>query len=480
MVSPCAEGVWELLPCNSQVLAVHAALLHTGKVLFFAGSGNDPDKLAAGDMRSVVWDYEVGTFYRPATPIDVFCAGHAFLADGKLLVAGGTERYDPFHGLKSAYLFDPVLEEWVRVGDMADGRWYPTLVTLGDGRILAVSGASSTGGANRVPEVFGPGQNWSAVTASGFDWPLYPHLFLLGNGRIFYSGGQMGGTAVQPGLITLPGNSFATIGLPGDFDGGNRDQSFSVLLPPAQDQKVMICGGGGTVTNKVHIADLSVPSPAYAGTAPLHFARMHALGVVLPDRTVLITGGSIMSEDVSTAVLDPEIYNPAAGTWTVAARTTVPRVYHGVALLLPDGRVITAGSNPHRKDDELRLELFHPPYLFRGARPFIARTPKLTHYGHSMHIETPQAQEIKWVHLIQPMATTHSSDSSQRLVDLPFRRCSFCRLEAEVPKEPNLLPPGYYMLFIVNKQGVPSVARWVQVLGEHWSFDIRPQWPRLQ
>jgi FtsP/CotA-like multicopper oxidase with cupredoxin domain len=458
------KGVWELLPCNSQVLAVHAALFHTGKVLFFAGSGNDPDKLAAKDMRSVVWDYEAGTFYRPTTPIDVFCAGHAFLADGKLLVAGGTEQYDPFHGLKSAYLFDPTLEEWVRVGDMADGRWYPTLVSLGDGCILAVSGLSSTGGANRVPEIFAPGQNWSALAASGFDWPLYPHLFLLRNGRIFYSGGQMGGTGVPPGLIALPGNSFTPIGLPADFDGGNRDQSFSVLLPPAQDQKVMICGGGGTVTNKAHIADLSVPSPAYVGTAPLHFARMHALGVLLPDRTVLITGGSIMGEDVSTAVLDSEIYNPAAGTWTVAARTTVPRVYHGVALLLPDGRVITAGSNPHRKDDELRLELFHPPYLFRGARPFIAMAPKVTHYGHTIDIETPQAHAIKWVHLIHPMATTHSSDSSQRLVDLPFRCCGFCQLEAAIPEEPNLLPPGYYMLFIVDKQGVPSVARWVQVL----------------
>jgi hypothetical protein len=457
-------GMWELLPCDSQVLAVHAALFHTGKVLFFAGSGNDPDKLATKDMRSVVWDYEAGTFYRPATPIDVFCAGHAFLADGKLLVAGGTEQYDPFHGLKSAYLFDPILEEWVRVGDMADGRWYPMLVSLGTGGVLAVSGLSAAGGANRVPEIFMSGQNWSARPASTFDWPLYPHLFLLRNGRIFYSGGQMGGTGVAPGLITLPANSFAPITLPPDFDAGNRDQSFSVLLPPAQHQKVMICGGGGAVTNKVHIADLSVPSPGYTTAAPLHFARMHALGVILPDRTVLITGGSTMGESVASAVLDPEIYDPASGHWTVAARTTVPRVYHGVALLLPDGRVITAGSNPHRKDDELRLELFHPPYLFRGPRPFIAAAPQAAHYGQEIAIETPQAPAIKWVHLIRPLATTHSSDSSQRLVELFFRRRGACHLEAEIPEEPNLLPPGHYLLFIVNHHGVPSVARWVHVL----------------
>src|SRR6266446_5203952 len=151
MHEAASKGVWELLPCNSQVLAVHAALLRTGKVLFFAGSGNDPDKLAAHDMRSIVWDYERGGFHRPTTPSDVFCAGQAFLPDGKLLVAGGTEQYDPFHGLKSSWLFDPILEEWIRVGDMADGRWYPSLVTYGDGSIIAVSGLGAGGGGNRVP-----------------------------------------------------------------------------------------------------------------------------------------------------------------------------------------------------------------------------------------------------------------------------------------------------------------------------------------
>jgi FtsP/CotA-like multicopper oxidase with cupredoxin domain len=457
------KGVWETLPCNSQVLAVHAALLHTGKILFFAGSGNDPDKLAAKDMRGVVWDYEQGDFYRPQTPVDVFCAGHAFLADGKLLVAGGTERYDPFHGLRSTYLFDPILEEWIRIQDMADGRWYPSLVTLGGGQVLAVSGLSATGPPNRVPEIFTPGLNWSSLPPSADDWPTYPHLFLTQNGTIFYSGGQMGGTNVAPGLITLPANSFAAVGVPAGFEPGHRDQSFSVLLPPAQNQKVMIAGGGSPVTNKVHVIDLSVGAPAYTAVSPLHFARMHALGVLLPDRTVLITGGSVMGEDPTTAVLDPEIYDPATGTWTVVARSTVPRVYHGVALLLPDGRVITAGSNPHRKDDELRLELFHPPYLFRGPRPFIQAAPNAINYGSIIEIETPNAPNIKWVNLIRQTATTHSWDSNQRLVDVPFKSDRFCCLEAVIPIEPNVAPPGWYMLSIVDRRGIPSVAKWVHL-----------------
>jgi galactose oxidase-like protein/Kelch motif protein len=225
----------------------------------------------------------------------------------------------------------------------------------------------------------------------------------------------------------------------------------------------MIAGGGSPVTNKVHVIDLSVGAPAYTAVAPLHFARMHALGVLLPDRTVLITGGSVMGEDPSTAVLDPEIYDPGTGTWTVVARSTVPRVYHGVALLLPDGRVITAGSNPHRKDDELRLELFHPPYLFRGSRPFIEAAPDAVDYGSMIEIETPQASDIKWVNLIRPMATTHSWDSNQRLVDVPFKSHGFCRLQAVIPSDANLAPPGWYMLSITDRHGIPSVAKWVHL-----------------
>src|SRR5262249_23884744 len=150
-------------------------------------------------------------------------------------------------------------------------------------------------------------------------------------------------------------------------------QSASVMLPPAQNQKVMIMGGG-VLTATTGIVDLSAGAPAYAAGPSLNFARMHLNAVLLPDRTVFVSGGGSMAE--GGAVLDSEIYHPATNTWTVAAKATVPRFYHSVALLLPDGRVITVGSNPSRTADELRLELFHPPYLFRGPRPFIERVPE--------------------------------------------------------------------------------------------------------
>lgn len=455
------KGLWELPPCDSQVLAVHAALLHTGKVLFFSGSGNDPNKLAAGDFRSVVWDYENGAFHRPATPADFFCAGHAFLPDGRLLVAGGTKQYDtPFEGLRDAYLFDSILEEWIRVQDMADGRWYPTLVTRGDGSILAVSGLTQTGPDNRVSEIYANQAGWQALPAFERDFPLYPHLFLLGDGKVFFSGGSMGGNAgLDPVILNIPGNTIAAH-VPGLPDPDKRDQSASVMLPPAQDQHVMIMGGG-VLTNTTAIADLSAGAAAYAPAAPLHFARMHLNAVILPDRTVFVSGGG--SQPEGSPVLDSEIYDPRTNTWTLGAKATVPRFYHSVALLLPDGRVITAGSNPARTDDELRLELYHPPYLFKGPRPFIEKAPSEARYGEVIEIETPQAGDIQWVQIIRPMATTHSCDSEQRLVDMPFERVRFCRLHACLPREANLAPPGWYMVSITDRHGVPSVAKWVHL-----------------
>jgi len=446
------RGLWELLPCDSQVLAVHAALLRTGKVLFFAGSGND-ERPTAG-LRSVVWDYENGTFHQPITPIDFFCAGQTFLADGRLLVAGGTEKYDPFVGLKSAYLFDALSEEWIRVQDMAVGRWYPTLLTLGDGRVFAASGG------NDLFEAYANATGWTPLFNRAF--ALYPHMFLLRDGRVFMSGGNAFGS-VTPGRLNVGTGAYTTIPFPATFDPGHRDQSASVLLPPAQGQRVMILGGGDPAINRVHIASLAAGAPSYVAAPSLAHARMHVNAVLLPDRTVFVSGGNGAGEARPTAVLESEIYDPATNRWSLGATATVPRMYHSVALLLPDGRVIAAGSNPNRRDDELRLELYHPPYLFRGPRPFIERAPSSVAYGQPFAIDTPRAADIKWVHLVRPMATTHSCDTEQRLVDVPFRREGLCRLVGTVPNNPNIAPPGWYMLFITDDRDVPSVARWVHV-----------------
>jgi hypothetical protein len=303
-------------------------------------------------------------------------------------------------------------------------------------------------------------------------------LFTLPKG-LFYTGGHVfGSNGLLPGFVNIANGQFQELNMTpaekASFDLDFRDQSASVLLPPGQGQRLMVMGGGGgdpeVAINKVHITDLTKANPTFHAANPMYKARMHLNAVLLPDRTVLVSGGEDKREDASSAALEAEIFNPVTGNWTLAAKASVARMYHSIAILLPDARVITAGSNPEDPNvggGELRLELYHPPYLFRGPRPFIAAVAGHIHHGDAFDIETPQARDIRWISLIRPMATTHSWDSNQRLIDVPFECRSLCTLRATMPRDATLVPPGWYMLFLVDRHGVPSVARFVQVALPH-------------
>jgi hypothetical protein len=352
---------------------------------------------------------------------------------------------------------------------MNNGRWYPTVLTLGSGRIFAISGSDKDGKINKQPEIYSAlfPNGWNAFPATR-SYPEYANLFLLNSGKIFYSGAQMGRNfGVAPTILTLPGTFTEPITeqvVPGLQDPSFGNQATSVLLPPAQDQKVMIIGGGSgkTATNRVNIVDLKASNPTYVAAQPLNYGRMHHNAVLLPDRTVFVCNGSKMNEDLTQSMLPAEIYNPATKTWTVVAKQNVPRVYHSVALLLPDGRVATAGGNPKRTVNEMRLEIYSPAYMSR-SRPIIQSAPQALKYGQQFTIQTPQAGNIKWVSLIRPMATTHSCDTEQRLVDVPINSRNATSLNVTLRANRNIAIPGWYMLFISDNNGTPSVATWTQV-----------------
>jgi hypothetical protein len=194
---------------------------------------------------------------------------------------------------------------------------------------------------------------------------------------------------------------------------GKRNQAASVLLPPAQAQRVMLIGGGPSdmhdmtgATNTTAITDLSVPNPRVAMAAPMAMRRMHLCATLLPDRSVLVNGGAMMEESAADAMLDAEIYHPdiggGPGTWAMAAASRVARLYHSVALLMPDGKVITAGSNPARKTEELRIEVFWPPYLFSGPRPTCAPAATDVAYGGPLAATVPDAAQIASACLMRP------------------------------------------------------------------------------
>lgn len=505
--NPAEYGQWDVLPFFSGVLGVHTAVLPTGKVMFFSGSGssqvrfNSPDfgNEAAGVPLSAVWNPAApggaANLFFPNTlrfgaghenagkPFDFFCAGHAFLADGRLLVAGGTRTY-PFTGRKEAALFDPETQGWSFVAPMAHGRWYPTLITLGDGRILTVTGLSENGPHNQDLDIYSVDTNtWDTLQfAAGFPGlPLYAHLFLMQDGRVFFSGGRMDDPLpLQPAILDVNQNPVPTTPVPDLLDPVLRNQSASVLLPPAQDQRVMICGGGPLgpadkthAVDSVSIVDLKQPNPQYHAAERMCLPRLHLNAVLLPDHTVFISGGSLQQEDEPLARLQSELYDPATNTWRLMATATVPRLYHSTAVLLPDGRVIAAAGNPEGgnsvpflppdPDEEMRLEVFSPPYLFRGPRPVIGNVAIEWNYGQNVAINSPQAGDIRWASIMSPGAATHSFNSTQRLVDLDVQSQSNGIVRAKVTNEPNLAPPGWYMLFLVNTEGVPSVAKWIHL-----------------
>jgi Domain of unknown function (DUF1929) len=463
---------------------IHAALGRTGKILFFAGSGNDPSQTAYDNSPEGVrlWNPSDGTFTTPTiprdssgNPIDIFCAAHSFRADGQLFVAGGTLQYDPFYGINDCFIFNFTANSgnggWTKVASMRRGRWYPTVLTLGNGRIFALSGLDGSGNLDRNPEIFNGSTGWNIFTQQTSAFALYAHLILLSSGKLFYTGAQVGGNnGLSPCILTLPSRfnrAIAEQSVSGLQVPDSANQAASVLLPPAQDQKVMIIGGGGggVATNRVNIVNLSATTPTYTAASSLLNARMHHNAVILPDRTVFVCNGSRGEEDIAQSTLPAEIYNPATNTWTAVETPIVNgRVYHSVAALLPDGRVVVAGGNPSRGTYENRIEIYSPAYMSQ-TRPIISSAPTTASYSRTITIQTDQpATNIQWVQLIRPMAPTHGLDTEQRLVDTPISSRSGNSLTVQITSNRNIAPPGYYMLVVVNNNNIPSVANWIQLL----------------
>lgn len=500
------------------IVTTHAVLMRTGKVLFIAGSTTDlrifeqvpPDPIKFEPCPSdpndtikfpppwgltdsaAVWDPGNNTFSRPAIPqdnsgktLDLFCVGHSVLPDGRVLAAGGTSGYAPDRGLSTTVVFDPISESFTKIASMNSGRWYPTFVTLGSGRVFCASGINNQG--NDVdfnPEIFSK-VGWTSFTWKTRKFPTYPQMFLLENGSIFYSGGSFNENApVKPCILTLPplfSLPIQEVDVPGlyadphnldpDNPADQRNHATSVLLPPAQDQRVMIVGGGnrflygGNTTETVYIVNLKDRYPVYRQGPSMTNRRMHVNAVILPNRTVFVCNGTQVGEDVSTGTLPAEIFDPATDTWTLAEQQTVAHGYHSMALLLPDGSIATGGGTPTGSCNNVLMQIYRPAYM-SAARPSIQETPDKISYGKSFTIRTDQAHNIKWVNLMRPTAVTHSHDMEQRLVDLPIRSKSKSSLTVSVTHKPNLAPPGWYMLTITDTDNIPSVARWVHLTGK--------------
>ncbi|MFE1314888.1 galactose oxidase-like domain-containing protein [Streptomyces sp. NPDC058755] len=593
-----ANGHWDIVefPEEYRQDTIHAALLHTGKVLLVAGSGNNQDNFDKKKFDTRIWDPVKGTIKKVPTPADLFCTGHTQLANGNLLIAGGTKRYeklkgdvtkagglmvvhnenpdkpmtlpagtkftgkengktfvskdpvlvprakkvfdpqtgaflrnDPglgriyveaqrsgtkyetgtqdnyriqgltgtdarntygiaqklaldkkdFQGIRDAYEFDPVAERYIKVDPMNEARWYPTLTTLSDGKILSVSGLDDIG--QLVPgknEIFDPKTKKWTYTQKIRMFPTYPALFLMQNGKIFYSGSNAGygpdNVGRVPGIWDVDTNKFTK--LPGLGDPNMMETSGTVLLPPAQDEKFMVIGGGGVgesklSSRKTRFIDLKAKNPHFVDGPQLEKGTRYPQTSILPDDTLLVSGGSEDYRGRSDSnIRQARLYHPDSNSFTRVADPLVGRNYHSGSILLPDGRVMFFGSDSLYADKantkpgkfEQRIEIYTPPYLYRDSRPSLSGGPRTIARGASGTFTSKHASSIKKVRLIRPSASTHVTDVDQRSIALDFKTAGD-KVTVTVPKSRNLVQSGWYMLFVDDDQGTPSKAQWVRV-----------------
>jgi|SRR5579859_1549991 len=457
------QGQWQTLPNLMPINPVHAALLHNGQVLIVSGSGNLPTNT---NLQAAVFDPASGLVTTQPVSWDMFCNGMVVLPDGRAFVNGGTLQYDPFHGQLRSAIFDPNNGQFMDVQSMAHGRWYPTVTNLADGTLMTFSGLDEKGNTNSTVEIYTVGTGWSTPYSSPFTPPLYPRMTLLPNGKVFYSGSTTGSRYFDPSTHTWSGVVATT-----NYNG-TRTYGTSVLLPltPANNYKpvVMIMGGGNPATNTTELIDLSAATPKWVSGPNMSQPRIEMNATILPNGKVIALGGSLNDEDTTTASLNADLYDPASNTFSSAGQNAFARLYHSNSLLLPDATVLFIGGNPARGTYEQHMEIYSPAYLFNAdgsaaTRPSIAGVPSTgIGYGSAFQVQTPDAANISSVVLMRPGAPTHAFDMEQRLVGLSFTAGSGT-LNLTAPPSSNIAPPGYYMLFLLNTAGVPSIAQFVEL-----------------
>ena len=484
-------GVWgPLFPMSN--VAIHAHLLHTGKVLYWGRRSKPGDMTFASlnehECHPFLWDPATKTSTPTPQPkdelgnnINLFCSSHTFFADGRLMVCGG-HLFDS-EGIKQTAIYDPVANTWSAAPLMNEGRWYPTAVTLSDGSVLVCSGSFTDAVPmpppnnqpiliNFTPQVWN-NSPWMSLTSKP-DLPLYPRMHLAPDGRVFMSGSNAESfffDTQHPGTWTQSSTRNA----------GNRDYCPSAMYDVG---KIIYIGGGNDSNTNlpsdiVEVIDLQQNSPAWRTVQPMHFRRRQHNATLLPDGTVLVTGGTqgpgFNDLTQGKPIHAAELWDPVSEQWTLLTEEVNDRCYHSTALLLPDATVLSAGGGEYQPtnvnvpnksiDSHADGQIFSPPYLFKGPRPVITSAPNTIQYGQTFDVGTANPEQIKRVSLVRLSSVTHSFDQNQRINFLePTPKANAITVTA--PPNANVCPPGHYMLFLLNQSLVPSVAQIIKIEGQ--------------
>jgi hypothetical protein len=451
---PAVIGSWtNATNPGTKTIAISAVMLHTGKVLIFGGKYKSTDKNTA----AYLFDPTTGTGHEVPAPAAVFCGSVVQLADGRVLSVGGTNKIP--QGIVDVWLFDPVSEAWIRQPNTPLGRYYPTSTKLADGTVVTTAGTQLDGVTkNPTVELYTPPAPGTDVGTLKVVGPshitgYYPRQWLMPDGNMLQVEGRK-----SYRLDTQTWQWTNLLGLP----VGNGAGSAGLMLPggPAGSSRVLMIGGlksstGVTTTEKY---DYSNPAAGWSYGNPMPTPRAHMNVVQVPDGSAYGIGGN-SSGLYNVGQFQTMKYDPANDSWTNMAVQTPRRGYHSTALLLPDGRIMSAGDTGAGGGRQL-IDFYSPPYLFQGPRPVISSAPSRVANGGTFSIATSGAQATRAV-LMAPGATTHADEMNARHVELAVTPTAG-GFTATAPNS-RIAPPGYYMLFTVTASGIPSVASWVHV-----------------
>ncbi len=472
--NPDIYGQWS--PVTTWPFAfASAANLPDGRIL--AWGGNLLRNFNGGTFTyAAIWDPTTSQMVNVNHPThSLFCGTPVMLEDGRVFVAGGDKNN--LSSVKGTSTFNYQTQTWTRIQDLSVGRWYNGAVALPNGQVFSALGDPG----NQYPEIWTPGTGagtgWSSLNGASLqtavlDYPSkteakhwLPHFHLAPNGNIFHSGHTPQMHYIDP---TGNGSVAPVAGLVNDWNTAN---SPSVLY---DEGKLLQTGGtlydvNNTSTTKSARIDLNSSVPSRVANNNMLFPRVFHNQVTLPNGEVMVIGGNntgLKFDDVGSQ-MTPEIWNPTTQTWRPMLDISVPRNYHSVALLMTDGRVWSGGGGLcDCLADHPDSQVFSPPYLFNSdgslaTRPVISNAPGLVSYGRTIDVAaTPGLSKFS---LVRMSSTTHALNSDMRFLNVPFTEASSGNYRLTLHTNPNVMVPGYWMLFALNGQGVPSVAKVLRV-----------------
>ncbi|KAF2647192.1 copper radical oxidase [Lophiostoma macrostomum CBS 122681] len=521
------KGKWEPV-FDLKNVAAHASLLPNGTILYWGRRSNPKDEVNHDSLnerftRPFILKFttapsgEIKPDVKPQSDpaseprdtknrtVNLFCSGHTLLADGRVFVVGGHLADNA--GIKQACIYDPSNNTWTAQDPMNDGRCVSTL----SGSYVRDNGVTVLNNVN--PQIWLDSDNgWvSAPPTANAIQALYPRLHLDPKGRIFLAGPTQSTQFLD---TNVKSSQWAWT-----TDGPNRKIGWRGEGSSVQydSGKILYTGGGGGDDNdpnwlpapETEMIDLNItPKPQWTPASSMQFGRRQHNATVLPDGTVLVTGGTkgpgFNNLDPGNPVHEAELWDPSSNKWTTMNKEDSDRCYHSVAILLPDGHVLSAGGGEYQpdkigkvvntgpngkpnpaKDSIMNAQLFKPPYFFKTPRPTIVKAPSVISYDKDFTITVGAGDVIKKASWIRLASVTHSCNMNQSLIFLDCKQASGSpNVTVTAPSNPvlaptgpanaRIAPPGHYMLFALNDKNIPSIASIIQIKQDDSSAQPKP------